>query len=172
MWSQVRTGAFELVLDKLRTEAALVVVDCGFCLETGPGSATHRNQTTLQVLGVADQIVVVGRPEPVGLARLVRALHDLSDAVPGRDPVVVVNQTRTSLGWREQEVAATLHRLTGVEPQAYLPFDQAGLDLAAVSGRSPRESAPASPFVTRVEVLARTLVSRAGDRVVLAPAVP
>ena len=44
-------------------------------------------------------------------------------------------------------------RLAGVEPVVHLPHDQSGLDLAAVSGRSPREAAPSSPFVARVEVL-------------------
>ncbi|MEV7395675.1 hypothetical protein [Aeromicrobium sp. NPDC092404] len=160
MWPQVRTGAFELVLARLRPVTDLLVVDCGFSLETGSGHAGQRNQTTLQVLDQAEEIVAVGRPDPVGLARLVRGLHDLAEAVPGREPTLVVNMTRTSLGWREREIDATLRRLTGLAPTAYLPFDQSGLDLAAVSGRTPREVAPSSPFVTRVEVLTRSLVSQ------------
>lgn len=160
MWPQVRTGAFELVLARLRSLAGLVVVDCGFSLETGAGHTGNRNQSTLQVLDQADVIVAVGRPDPVGLARLVRGLHDLGEAVPGRPPTLVVNMTRTSLGWREREIDATLRRLTGIVPTTYLPFDQSGLDLAAVSGRTLREVAPSSPFVTRIEVLARSLVSQ------------
>ena len=172
MWPQVRTGAFELVLSRLRAVADLLVVDCGFSLEPGTGPSANRNQSTLQVLDQADAIVAVGRPDPVGLARLVRGLHDLAEAVPGRTPTVVVNMTRTSLGWREREVDATLRRLTGVVPAAYLPFDQSGLDLAAVSGRTPREVAPSSPFVTRIEVLARTLVSQVGTSALLSAATP
>ena len=116
--------------------------------------------------------MAVGRPDPVGLARLVRGLHDLAETVPGRVPTLVVNMTRTSLGWREREIDATLRRLTGIVPTTYLPFDQSGLDLAAVSGRTPREVAPSSPFVTRIEVLARSLVSQVGARGVLSPATP
>ncbi|KQV75829.1 hypothetical protein ASC61_12870 [Aeromicrobium sp. Root344] len=172
MWPQVRTGAFELVLSRLRSVADLLVVDCGFSLEPGTGPSANRNQSTLQVLDQAEVIVAVGRPDPVGLARLVRGLHDLAEAVPGRVPTLVVNMTRTSLGWREREVDATLRRLTGIVPAAYLPFDQSGLDLAAVSGRTPREVAPSSPFVTRIEVLARTLVSQVGTPARLAPAIP
>ncbi|KAA1400200.1 AAA family ATPase [Aeromicrobium ginsengisoli] len=172
MWPQVRTGAFELVLSRLRSVAELLVVDCGFSLEPGTGPSANRNQSTLQVLDQADAIVAVGRPDPVGLARLVRGLHDLAEVVPGRVPTLVVNMTRTSLGWREREVDATLRRLTGVVPAAHLPFDQSGLDLAAVSGRTPREVAPSSPFVTRIEVLARTLVSQVGTPTVLSPASP
>jgi Flp pilus assembly CpaE family ATPase len=169
MWPQVRTGALELVLAQLRSATELLVVDCGFSLEVGTGPAGGRNQTTLQVLEQADVVVAVGRPDPVGLARLVRGLHDLADVLPGRPPTLVVNLTRTSLGWREREVDATLRRLTGVVPSAHLPFDQSGLDLAAVSGRTPREAAPSSPFVQRIEVLAKTLVSRVGTATRLTP---
>lgn len=171
MWPQVRTGAFELVLARLRSVSGLLVVDCGFSLEAGSGHTGNRNQSTLQVLDQADVIVAVGRPDPVGLARLVRGLHDLAEAVPGRVPTLVVNMTRTSLGWREREIDATLRRLTGIAPTTYLPFDQPGLDLAAVSGRTPREVAPSSPFVTRVEVLARSLVSQVEASGVLSPAI-
>lgn len=172
MWAQVRTGALELVLGRLRADAALLVADVGFSLETGTGTAAHRNQSTLQVLDQADVIVAVGRPDPVGLARLVRGLHDLSEAVPGRVPTLVINMARPLLGWREREVDVTLQRLTGLVPTAYLPFDQSGLDLAAVSGRTPREAAPASPFVTRIEVLARALVSQVGTSGVLTQSAP
>jgi MinD-like ATPase involved in chromosome partitioning or flagellar assembly len=153
MWPQVRTGAFEVVLTQLRRDAALVVVDCGFSLEAATSPSAARNQTTLQVLEEAHTVVVVGRPDPVGLARLVRGVHDLSALLPGRAPVVVVNMMRSTLGWGDREVRATVSRLTGIEPVVHLPHDQSGLDLAAVSGRSPREAAPSSPFVARIETL-------------------
>ncbi|MCW2829827.1 MAG: hypothetical protein JWP31_519 [Aeromicrobium sp.] len=166
MWPQVRAGAFDLVMGQLRERSALVVVDCGFSLEAGAGPGTGaRNQSTLQVLAQADHVMVVGRPDPVGLARLVRGLHDLAEAVPECEPTVVVNMMRSTLGWGERDIRATLTRLTGRSPAAYLPFDQAGLDLAAVSGRSPRQAAPSSPFVARVEALTADLLddSRADE---------
>jgi MinD-like ATPase involved in chromosome partitioning or flagellar assembly len=153
MWPQVRPGAFEAVLGQLRGGADLVVVDCGFSVEPGTSPAAARNQTTLQVLEHADAVVVVGRPDPVGLARLVRALDDLSSVLPACRPVVVVNMMRSTLGWGERDVRATLSRLTGHEPVVHLPHDQSGLDLAAVTGRSPRVAAPSSPFVARLETL-------------------
>lgn len=153
MWPQVRMGAFEAVLGQLRGHAALVVADCGFSVEPGTSPGAARNQTTLQVLEQADAIVVVGRPDPVGLARLVRAVHDLTEVRPGREPVVVVNMMRSSLGWGERDVRATVSRLTGHEPIVHLPLDRSALDLAAVTGRSPREAAPSSPFVARLETL-------------------
>ncbi|MRJ76678.1 chromosome partitioning protein [Aeromicrobium sp. SMF47] len=169
MWAQVRAGALDVVLAQLRSGSQLVVVDCGFSLEpgTGPGGG-GRNQTTLQVLGQADLAVAVGRPEPVGLARLVRGLHDLSEIAPGLDTVLVINLVRTTLGWGERDIRATISRLTGLEPAAYLPLDQSGLDLAAVSGQAPREASPSSPFVARVEVLAGLVLDRIASTASLA----
>jgi Flp pilus assembly CpaE family ATPase len=88
----------------------------------------------------------------------VRGVHDLAAMAPGVVPLTVVNLMRPTLGWGERDVRATLSRLTGTEPFVHLPFDQSGLDLAAVSGRTPREAAPSSPFVARVEVLAAHVV--------------
>jgi MinD-like ATPase involved in chromosome partitioning or flagellar assembly len=161
MWPQVRAGALDLVLRHLRATAELVVVDCGFAIEpgSGPGGAS-RNQSTLQVLEQADEVVVVGRADPVGLARLVRGLHDLSEVLRETSPTIVVNMMRPSLGWQEREVESTLRRLTGMAPAVFLPSDQAGLDLALMSGRTARQVAPASPFVARIEVLATALAPR------------
>jgi MinD-like ATPase involved in chromosome partitioning or flagellar assembly len=153
MWPQVRTSAMQGVLDGLRDVADLVVADVGASIEPATGVGPSRHQTTVQVLEAADVVVVVGRPDPVGLARLVRAVHDLAALLPHVEPVVVVNLTRSTLGWTDREVGATVLRLTGIDPVMHLPHDQSGLDLAAVSGRSPREAAPSSPFVARVEVL-------------------
>jgi MinD-like ATPase involved in chromosome partitioning or flagellar assembly len=161
MWPQVRAGALDLVLRHLRGTAELVVVDCGFAVEpgSGPGGAS-RNQSTLQALEQADEVVVVGRADPVGLARLVRALHDVRELLKGAAPSVVVNMMRPSLGWQEREVESTLRRLTGMAPAIFLPFDQAGLDLALMSGRTARQVAPASPFVARIELLAAAVAPR------------
>lgn len=161
MWPQVRAGALDLVLRQLRGAADLIVVDCGFGLEPGGASGgASRNQSTLQVLEQADEVVVVGRADPVGLARLVRGLHDLGEVLRDVSPTVVINVMRPSLGWSEREVISTLRRLTGLAPTSFLPFDQVGLDLALMSGRTPRRAAPASPFVARIEVLAAALAPR------------
>lgn len=162
MWPQIRPGALELVLRQLRSTAELVVVDCGFALEPGNGQGSiARNQATLQALEQADQVIAVGKPDPVGLARLVRGVHELADVRRGTTPpVVVINMMRASLGWNERDVDAALRRLAGRAPASFLPFDQAGLDLALMSGRTPRTASPSSPFVARVEVLAKHLVSR------------
>ncbi|MET0821169.1 MAG: hypothetical protein ABWY58_09400 [Aeromicrobium sp.] len=158
MWPQVRPSALQGVLDELRRCAGLVVADVGAPLEPATGTGPSRNQTAVQVVESADAVVVVGRPDPVGLSRLVRAVHDLATVVPDVTPVVAINMMRSSLGWNEREVRATVLRLTGIEPVVHLPYDRAGLDLAVMSGRAPREAVPSSPFVARVEVLASHLI--------------
>ncbi len=160
MWPQVRPGALELVLRHLRATAELVIVDCGFALEPAHGPVA-RNQATLQALEQADQVIAVGKADPVGLARLVRGVQELADVRRGKaPPSVVINMMRQSLGWSERDVDSTLRRLTGLASALFLPFDQVALDASMMSGRTPRTTSPSSPFVARVEVLAKQLVSR------------
>jgi MinD-like ATPase involved in chromosome partitioning or flagellar assembly len=157
MWPQVRPGALELVLRRLQPEADVIVADCASSVEPGEGAiGAGRNQVTRHVLSVADAVLVVGRADPVGLSRLVRSLHDLSDVVDV-EPTVAVNLSRSSLGWSQREVADMLARLTGVEPATFIPADVASLDLAVMRGQLPRVVAPSSPFVAAVDDLAASL---------------
>jgi len=157
MWPQIRPSALDLVLNRLTESADVVVVDCGHGIEAGGGSGPDRHRSTVAILERADEIIVVGRAEPLGLTRLVRALHDLAAVASGRSPRVLVNMTRRTLGWSDREVDATITRLTGLAPQAHLPFDQVTWDAAALTGTTPRVAAPSSPFVARVEAFASTL---------------
>jgi MinD-like ATPase involved in chromosome partitioning or flagellar assembly len=155
MWPQVRPGALELVLQRLRSDADVIVADCGFSLEPGEGSG-GMGQVTRHLLSVADVVLVVGRADPVGLSRLVRAVHDLADVVEV-EPVLVVNLMRPSLGWAEREVASTLTRLTGIEAVTFIPADVAAVDLAVMRGQLPRIVAPSSALVSAVDDLAASL---------------
>ncbi len=79
-WVEVRAGAVEHLLEVAAAHGD-VVVDTGFSLESDPvgefGARPPRNQTTLAALGQADEVLVVGSADPVGLARLARGLVDL-----------------------------------------------------------------------------------------------
>ncbi len=157
MWPQVRPGALELVLRRLQSDADIVVADCAFSIEPGAGvSGAGRNQVTRHIVAAADIVLVVGRADPLGLSRLVRALHDMSDLVDV-DPTVVVNLMRPSLGWTQREVADMLYRLTGVEPAMFIPADVTTIDLAVMRGQLPRVVAPTSAFVIAVDDLAESL---------------
>lgn len=127
-----------------------VVVDTGFCIED---DERGRDQLTLDALACADEVVVVGSAEPVGLARLARALVDLAEVAPGVLPHVVVNRFRPSLGWRERDVAGMVEGYLRPASLCFLPFDQATLDKASVAGRSLVEAGD-SPLRQRLAELA------------------
>ncbi len=157
LWTRIRAGAADRLLERLRQDAEISVLDAGFCLESPDpfdSSAPSRNQLTLQCLGAADAIVAVGRADPVGLTRLVRGLHDLKQVVPTASISVVVNMTRSSIGWNEREMAATIERLSGIVPAAFLPLEPPVVDAATINGRTLHETQPDSRLVRAIDKFA------------------
>jgi len=142
-WIEVRSGAVEHLLETLRQQAH-VVVDTGFCLEEDPateyGARPGRNSMTLGALATADEVVVVGTSDPVGLARLARALVDLRDVLAGAPVRVVVNRNRASLGWSERDIAGMVEGFARITGLHFLPDDRPALDRALVAGRTLAES--------------------------------
>ncbi|MBB6626881.1 hypothetical protein H5V45_06060 [Nocardioides sp. KIGAM211] len=138
-WVEIRAGAVEHVLEVAR-EQGHVVVDTGFSLEEDPGSdfgsRPGRNQMTLGALEVADELVVVGTADPVGLSRLARALVELRDHTAGRPVHVVVNRMRPTLGWSEKEIAGMVAGFARLGGLHFLPDDRASVDRALVAGRT------------------------------------
>lgn len=147
--AHIRPIALSRVVQQVAGQAGLTVVDCGASPE--PDGAVAR------VLSLATQVIVVGRADPVGLSRLVRLLHEIDEQT---EPLVVVNQMRTGLGWSERDVAATIGALAGHEPDAFLPSDQSALDRAAITGELPSEAAAKSPFVARLDAFAERLLAQ------------
>ena len=164
-WPELRPTAVEVVLELSRSLASTTVVDCGFALEQDEElaydtAAPRRNGATLTVLETADAVYVVGAADPVGLQRLVRGLTELKEAVPGVQPVVVVNKLRPSAipGNAEQEVRGALSRYAGVEQVLFVPADVEGLDRALAAGRTLAEAVPASPARAAVSSMAAALL--------------
>ena len=170
-WSEVRPAAFDEVLDVAAALAEEVVVDVGFSLESDAadpfGTAPQRNTTTLTALARADRVLVVGTADPVGLARLARGLVDLRESYPDARVAVVVNRSRPSLGWSEQEVRGMVEGFVGPVPVAFLPDDRAAADRALMAGRGLVELGD-SPLRRAVAGWAGTLtgddVSAPGER--------
>lgn len=137
-WREVRSAQVEQLLERARG-VGHVVVDTGFSLEEDAGAdfggRPGRNALTLAALDVADEVVVVGSADPVGLARLARGLVDLRDRVAGVPVRVVVNRMRSSIGWSEKEIAGMVEGFSRVAGLHFLPEDRGGLDRALVSGR-------------------------------------
>jgi Flp pilus assembly CpaE family ATPase len=151
-WPELRPTSLEVVLELARTLATTTVVDCGFGLEQDEElaydtAAPRRNGATLTVLEQADTVLAVGTADPVGLQRLVRGLAELREAVPGVQPLVVVNRVRDTAipGDPGKEIAAALARYAGVDRVVGVPLDVAAVDAAVVAGRTLTEAAPASP---------------------------
>jgi MinD-like ATPase involved in chromosome partitioning or flagellar assembly len=136
-WLEVRAGVVEHLLE-VAAARGHVVVDTGFSLEDDPSgdllARPGRNHLTLGALDVADEVVVVGAADPVGLSRLARGLVDLRDRAAGVPVRVVVNRMRGGLGWSEREVSGMVEgfaRLAGVH---FLPDDRSAADRALATG--------------------------------------
>ena len=129
--------------------ADLVVVDCGFSLEEDEELmfdtlAPRRNAATLVALEAADEVVVVGGPDPVALQRLVVGLAELREVLPSASTRVVVNRAPQA---SRSEIADVLRRHARVDWVGFLPPDPAvgdalvrGLSLVEVTKRSPLRS--------------------------------
>jgi MinD-like ATPase involved in chromosome partitioning or flagellar assembly len=163
-WPEVRPAALERVLTLSRSLGQVVVVDCGFSLEDDEElsydtMAPRRNGATLTTLALADDVVVVGGCDPVGLQRLVRGLQELG-TVQAPPPTVCVNRVRAgAVGSNpEQRVSEALARFAGVAGVLFVPDDPAALDAALLEGRALVECAPGSPVRPAVRSLAERVV--------------
>jgi MinD-like ATPase involved in chromosome partitioning or flagellar assembly len=159
-WTELRAPSVAHVLATTRGLARFVVVDCGFAIEDDEELsydtlAPRRNAGTLTALADADELVVVGTADPIGLQRLVRAVQDLA-SVPSPAPRVVVNRVRAAaVGPRpEQRIAEALGRFAGLGDLTFLPADQPTLDGALFAGTTLAEFAPQSELRRAIASLA------------------
>ncbi len=136
-WSEVRAGTIEHVAE-LAAQAGHVVLDTGFSIEDENtldlGSRPTRNAMTLGALSCAEETVVVGSADPVGLARLARGLTDLSEVSLDSPVRVVINRMRSTLGWSEREIIGMVQGFARVRSIHFLPEDRGSVDHALVSG--------------------------------------
>lgn len=159
-WIEVKPGVIEQIAELGRTRGH-VVIDTGPFLEIDPNAElagrAARNGLTVEALRVADEIVVVGTPDPIGIARLARSLVELRELV-GPSPVhLAINRQRPTLGWTTaqiEELVAGFGRLANV---CSLPEDRDSVDRALVTGRALRELG-GSPLATAVAGLADVVV--------------
>jgi MinD-like ATPase involved in chromosome partitioning or flagellar assembly len=166
-WTELRPAALEAVWSLARSLAAFTIVDCGFSLEQDEElsfdtAAPRRNGATLATLLAADTVIAVGAADPVGVQRLVRALGDLGEAVPGVNPLVVLTKVRRGVVGAEprKQLAEALERYAGVHDVTFLPYDREPLDAALRQGRMLADVAPESDVRLALAVLAATLDGR------------
>jgi MinD-like ATPase involved in chromosome partitioning or flagellar assembly len=151
-WPELRPSGLTAVYAVARQLALVTVIDCGFGLEQDEElsydtTAPRRNGSTLATLADADHVVAVGSADPIGLQRLLRGLAELSDAVPGCRPQVVVNQLRKGPinGDATDEIRQALARYAGIDAVVFVPYDRQSLDKAVAGGHTLAEVAPDSP---------------------------
>jgi MinD-like ATPase involved in chromosome partitioning or flagellar assembly len=172
-WPELRPTALEAVLGLTRTLAAVTVVDCGFSLERDEElsfdtAAPRRNGATLTALECADTVLGVASGDPIGLQRYVRALGELTEAVPTATPVTVVNRVRRAVvggGDARAEIRAALDRFAGVREAIFIPLDMASYDAALASGRTLVEVARTSPARRALQEIASSIVAAEPPRV-------
>lgn len=160
----VRVPAARRMLEVVRQHVDRAIVDLGPFApspDRGPGHLTEA------VLEIVDDLVVVGRADPLGVARLTRCLVDL-DEVHAPDPIVVLNHARRSSGWSETEVVAAVRSLAGRDVDVLVPQDVALWDEAVRRGVLPHRVGPRSPFMAAVTALLGRLSAPAGARVDIA----
>jgi MinD-like ATPase involved in chromosome partitioning or flagellar assembly len=135
---EVRSGTLGHLLEIARSQAD-VVVDTGFSLEEDPAqeyaARPGRNQLTLDAIAAADELVVVGSADPMGLSRLARGLVDLRELAGGLATRVVVNRMRPTLGWAEKDIAGMVEGFARPTGLHFLPEDRVAVDRALVAGR-------------------------------------
>lgn len=161
-WTELKPALLRNVIDTARSVCAFTVVDCGFSVEVDEEisydmTAPRRNGATLEALGSADTVVVVGGADPLSLGRLIRALHELSTVTPGASPYVVINRVRDSLGWSGSEIVETVSRVSGVRAVRTLPDDRQACDKALVHGRTLSECAPDAKLTKALRSMAADL---------------
>jgi len=167
-WPELSAVALDDVWAACRALAPWTVVDCAASLEADEElsfdtAAPRRNAAALSAVEAADTVLAVGSADPVGLQRLVRALGELSGAVPSATPLVVVNRVRASAvgpapGERVREALA---RYAGVEDVVLVPDDRPATDAALLAGRTLTETAPGSPARLALADLAARLAEPA-----------
>ncbi|WP_187265049.1 regulator [Homoserinibacter sp. GY 40078] len=165
-WPELGPERVRGVVEAIRAVCDVLVVDVAASIERGdddPHPAVPdgplRDGTALEVLALADRVVVVGAADPIGIARLVRGLAELSDIVPRERRVVVANKVRASVIGSDAgaQVRRTLARLSGVERCQLIPWDPSACDAALREGLPLPEVAPRSPARQAIRAIAAEL---------------
>lgn len=129
---EVRAGVLTEIV-RTAAELGAVVVDTGFSIED---ERSDRDRMSREALAAADEIVVVGSADPVGLARLARGLIELAELQPATPLRVVVNRMRPSLGWAASDLVGMIEGFVRPRAVHLVPQDGAVLDRALVAGQT------------------------------------
>lgn len=157
LWHHIRPNALERVLLQARETHQNIVIDCGFDLERADPLSPAIGEIARVLLEQAERTVVVGRPDPVGITRLLRAADQISDLAS--EMLLVMNGIRPSTPWDESQLADMVFQVAGVRPAGFLPFDAETCDRALLKGEPVTEVAKDSALSHELERLAGMISS-------------
>lgn len=171
-WRELRPAAVEAVCDTARQLADLVVVDLGAAVAAAdadrvPGSISGPDEVAGSVVGLADVVVVVATPDPLGMLRLVHGLDLLAEAVGPARVLVVVNRMRDRVVGRgvvgrgvvggglvgrgaARQVRETVERFAGDVEVVLLPDDPQASDDCLRAAAPLSSAAPTSALRTGI----------------------
>jgi len=165
-WPELREHAFADVLQTANSVWSWTVVDIGFCLEQDEEIsfdtlAPRRNGVALTGLDAADEVLVVGTADPIGLQRLVRAVAELRDHVADPPRVVVTRVRSSAVGRNPRErIREVLSRFGGIEQVHLVPEDREACDAALLQGETLSTARPTSPARLALAELADAVAGR------------
>lgn len=162
-WPRLRPAGLRAVLETARRQAAVTVVDCGFCLEEDEElsydtAAPRRNAATLAALGAADRVIAVGVADPVGAARMRAALPALYDVLGAPVPVLLRAGTGEIPRRWAQQLEVELRATSAVQSVHRLPHDPAAVRAQLATGRALHVAAPTAALTRAVDDLAGRLL--------------
>ncbi|MDF1597375.1 MAG: hypothetical protein P1T08_14955 [Acidimicrobiia bacterium] len=151
-WIELRSSDVVEVVRELAHGRDRVVVDIGARIEDlsyhgGP----DRNGLARALVSAADQVVVVGQPTPVGVARLIEWLADAASLVEQATVHCVFNRIGRS-SFQQREVAIEFTRSYQPATLSFVPEDRRVSD-AGWAG----EAVPIGPYSKAVMALTRRL---------------
>ncbi len=152
LWHHVKPNSFSRVLAQARETHQQIVVDCGMEFSFEDALVPAVGDLASRVLAEADLMILVARPDPISIARMLRASQETAELVNER--AFVVNGMRSSTPWGEQQIADMIFHVTGERPIAFLPFDAEVCDRALLKGEPVTEIAPDSALAVKLTELA------------------
>lgn len=132
-WAEIAQAKSRVVIELLSAMFDVVIVDVGFGAEDNEWveDAPQRDGTTRAVLRLADAVVAVGKPDAVGVSRIIRGLDEIRDLCPA--PTLVLNRVPRRDGGDAVDV---IHRFTDHRVSVSIPADSRnGVDDAFVRAR-------------------------------------
>lgn len=163
-WPELGDHALADVIAMAAEVADWVVIDTAAPTEqdediTFDTRAPRRNGATLTAIDRADEVLIVGAADPVGLQRLIRAVEHTVEFDASQLRVIVTKVRAAAVGSDPvTRIRTALDRFAGIEAAAMIPDDRAGLDAALLAGRVLRETRPTSRARQALRQLAIDLV--------------